>query len=76
MAVVHGLLNAVFCLSRSGRLFDSPHLVCLVGLVTQNDAYAIMEFMPHGDLKHYLRDIRPEVRPSFSLCHVPVSICC
>eukprot|EP00117_Sycon_ciliatum_P017324 scpid13793/ scgid16366/ Putative molluscan insulin-related peptide(s) receptor; Putative molluscan insulin-related peptide(s) receptor alpha chain; Putative molluscan insulin-related peptide(s) receptor beta chain len=39
---------------------NSPNLVNLVGLVTQGEAYAIMEFMPHGDLKHYLRAIRPE----------------
>eukprot|EP00117_Sycon_ciliatum_P031306 scpid10162/ scgid4484/ Insulin receptor; XTK-1b; Xe-InsR; Insulin receptor subunit alpha; Insulin receptor subunit beta len=60
------------------KTLNAPHLVNLVGLVTQGEAYAIMEFMPHGDLKHYLRDIRPEKQeakgfermvPSASLFH-------
>lgn len=44
------------------RKFDSEHIVRLLGIVSHGDPIlVIMELMPGGDLKRYLRSLRPEV---------------
>jgi hypothetical protein len=44
------------------KSFNSEHVVRLLGIVSVNEpVLVIMELMANGDLKHYLRSLRPEV---------------
>ncbi|XP_045154458.1 insulin receptor-related protein isoform X2 [Echinops telfairi] len=43
------------------KAFKCHHVVCLLGVVSQGQpTLVIMELMTHGDLKSYLRSLRPE----------------
>lgn len=54
------------CSSESSSLSLSLSQVRLLGVVSQGQpTLVIMELMPRGDLKSYLRSLRPEIEVGF-----------
>jgi len=43
------------------RQFEHPHIIKLIGLVTQNPTYLVMELAPFGELRAYLQKQRYRV---------------
>ncbi|XP_006163927.2 insulin-like growth factor 1 receptor, partial [Tupaia chinensis] len=56
--------------------FNCHHVVRLLGVVSQGQpTLVIMELMTRGDLKSYLRSLRPEMEVSFDFHHLRPGAC-
>lgn len=74
-----GVIQTLWVVTALGHLHPLSPLLChssqvrLLGVVSQGQpTLVIMELMTRGDLKSYLRSLRPEIEVRFGCCQLCV----